>query len=33
MNFNKNIKIGSNYIGQKHKTMFIAEIDQTLMVV
>ena len=26
MNFNKNIKIGSNYIGQKHKTMFIAEI-------
>jgi sialic acid synthase SpsE len=26
MNFNKNIKIASNYIGQKHKTMFIAEI-------
>ena len=26
MNFNKIIKIGKNYIGPKHKTMFIAEI-------
>ena len=26
MNFNKVIKIGKNYVGPKHKTMFIAEI-------